>query len=297
MKRAIIDLGTNTFNLLIGEMDNGHLNRLRTEKEAVLLGMNGINHGTIAEAAWLRGIQTLIRFKAYCIEEGVSDSEIIGYGTSALRDAKNGGMFIQEVKEQTGIQIEIISGATESKLIYQGVRLLHDFQKPGMIMDIGGGSTEFILADRSGVQTASSFDIGVSRLYQEMGKNNNLTAQNYKFLEGYFDARLSGFFDANRSETLIGASGSFETFYEMIYQKRFSSHNSIERLPMNALMEKIDWVIDSRYEDRMNNEWIIPMRKQMLPIAAFKIKWVIERMNATKVLVCPYSLKEGAFLE
>jgi exopolyphosphatase/guanosine-5'-triphosphate,3'-diphosphate pyrophosphatase len=295
MKRAIIDLGTNTFNLLIGEVDNGHLNRLRTEKEAVLLGMNGINHGTIAEEAWLRGLQSLLRFKAYCVEEGVTD--IVGYGTSALRDAKNGDLFIQEVKEQTGIQIQIISGETETKLIYQGVRWLYDFQKPGMIMDIGGGSTEFILADSSGVQTASSFDIGVSRLYQEMGKNNNLTAQNYKFLEGYFDARLSGFFDANRSETLIGASGSFETFYEMIYQKRFSSHNCIERLPMNALMEKIDWVIDSRYEDRMNNEWIVPMRKQMLPIAAYKIKWVMEKMGIKNVLVCPYSLKEGAFLE
>ncbi|MFT6243589.1 MAG: exopolyphosphatase/guanosine-5'-triphosphate,3'-diphosphate pyrophosphatase [Salibacteraceae bacterium] len=295
MKRAIIDLGTNTFNLLIGEVDNGHLNRLRTEKEAVLLGMNGINHGTIGEEAWLRGLQSLLRFKAYCVEEGVTD--IVGYGTSALRDAKNGDLFIQEVKEQTGIQIQIISGETETKLIYQGVRWLYDFQKPGMIMDIGGGSTEFILADSSGVQTASSFDIGVSRLYQEMGKNNNLTAQNYKFLEGYFDARLSGFFDANRSGTLIGASGSFETFYEMIYQKRFSRHNSIERLPINALMEKIDWVIDSRYEDRMNNEWIIPMRKQMLPIAAYKIKWVIEKMGVKNVFVCPYSLKEGAFLE
>ena len=295
MKRAVIDLGTNTFNLLIGEVDNGHLNRLRTEKEAVLLGMNGINHGTIAEEAWLRGLQSVLRFKAYCVEEGVTD--IVGFGTSALRGAKNGYLFVQEVKEQTGIQIEIISGETESKFIYQGVRLLYDFQKPAMIMDIGGGSTEFILADSSGVQTASSFDVGVSRLYQELGKSNNLTVQNYKFLEGYFDARLSGFFDANRSETLIGASGSFETFYEMIYQKRFSSHNSIERLPMNALMEKIEWVIDSRYEDRMNNEWIIPMRKQMLPIAAYMIKWVIEKMGIKNVFVCPYSLKEGAFLE
>lgn len=295
MKRAIIDLGTNTFNLLIGEVDNGHLNCLRTEKEAVLLGMNGINHGTIAEEAWLRGLQALIRFKSYCDEEGVS--EIIGYGTSALRDAKNGDLFIQEVKEQTGIRIEIISGQTESKLIYQGVRWLHDFQHSGMIMDIGGGSTEFILADSSGVKIASSFDVGVSRLYQEMGKNNNLTAQNYKFLEGYFEARLGDFFDVNRSETLIGASGSFETFYELIYQKRFSSHNSIIVLPMDALMEKIEWVIDSRYEDRMNNEWIIPMRKQMLPIAAYKIKWVIQKLGIKKVFVCPYSLKEGAFLE
>ncbi|NRA12592.1 MAG: hypothetical protein HRT57_11615 [Crocinitomicaceae bacterium] len=224
-------------------------------------------------------------------------TDIIGYGTSALRDAKNGDLFIKEVKEQAGIQIDIISGKKEIGLIYQGVKWLHNFDNPGIIMDIGGGSTEFIFANNSGVQNASSFDIGVSRLYQELGKNNNLTARNFEFMDGYLEARLGDFFALNNSETLIGASGSFETFHEMIYQERYSNHNSIESLPLEPLMEKLDWVIDSRYEDRMNNEWIIPMRKQMLPIAAFKIKWVIQSLGIKKAFVCPYSLKEGAFLE
>ena len=73
MKKAVIDLGTNTFNLLIGEVVDGSLMRYRSEKEAVLLGMNGINRGIIAEEAWLRAMQTLIRFKSYCIEEEVTD--------------------------------------------------------------------------------------------------------------------------------------------------------------------------------------------------------------------------------
>lgn len=291
----MIDLGTNTFNLLIGEVVDGKLHRYRSEKEAVLLGMNGINRGIIAEEAWLRAMQTLIRFKSYCVEEEVTD--IIGFGTSALRDAKNGDLFISEVKEQTGIIIEIITGQREAQLIYQGVKILHDFNHTGMIMDIGGGSTEFIFANDDGVHNAKSFDIGVSRLYQELGKNNNFTSRNYQFISDYLEARTGDFFKSEETDLLIGASGSFETFYEMIFQKRFAAKDKTVKLPVDLLMEKIDWVLNSRYEDRINNEWIIPMRKKMLPIAAFKIKWVIEKLNIKNVLLSPYSLKEGAFLD
>lgn len=294
MKRAIIDIGTNTFNLIIGEVVDGKLERHRSEKEAVLLGMNGINHGKIAEEAWLRAIQTLLRFKSYCVEEEVTD--ILGFGTSAMRDAKNGDIFIKEVKEQTGIPIEIITGQRESQLIYQGVKLLHDFNEPGVIMDIGGGSTEFIFANSEGVQSAASFDIGVSRLYQDLDKNNNFSERHYKFISGYLDARTADFFKGKEIDLLIGASGSFETFYEMIFQKRFTSKDKTVKLPIHLLLEQIDWVLASRYEDRINHEWIIPMRKKMIPIAAFKIKWVIEKLQIKEVLLSPYSLKEGAFL-
>jgi len=295
MKKAVIDLGTNTFNLLIGEVVDGNLLRHRSEKEAVLLGMNGINHGRIAEEAWLRAMQTLIRFKAYCDDEDVT--EIFGFGTSALRDAENGDIFIKEVKEQTGIPIEIISGQREADLIYQGVKLLHEFSDNEMIMDIGGGSTEFIFANDAGVQSAASFDIGVSRLYQDLGKSNNMTLRNYEFMAGYLEARTEDFFENKKANILIGASGSFETFYEMIFQKRFTCKNKTVNLPVELLLEKIEWVLDSRYEDRVNHEWIVPMRKKMLPIAAFKIKWVIEKLKIEKVLLSPYSLKEGAFLD
>lgn len=295
MKKAIIDLGTNTFNLLIGEIQNGHLTIKRTEKEAVLLGMNGINHGRIADEAWLRGIQALIKFKKYCKEEEVTD--IIGIGTSALRGASNGEIFIREVKEQTGIEIRIISGKKECQLIYNGVKQLYNFDSSGVIMDIGGGSTEFIVADVNGILNTGSFDIGVSRLYQELNKKHNLKKRDYEFIESYLEHRVGPFFKDNNSNLLIGASGSFETFYEMIFQKRYSNANKLEVLPLLPLLEQIDWVLDSRFEDRMNNEWIIPMRKKMLPIAAFKIKWIIEKLKIENVMLCPYSLKEGAFLD
>jgi exopolyphosphatase/guanosine-5'-triphosphate,3'-diphosphate pyrophosphatase len=293
MKKAVIDLGTNTFNLLVGSVFGDKLEIIYCEKEAVLLGMNGINNGSIAEDAWMRAMQTLFRFKKRCEKQNVD--EIIGFGTSALRGAKNGELFVKEVYENIGIRIHIISGSQEAQLIYRGVRWLFDFKQAATIMDIGGGSTEFIAANAGGIVEAQSFDIGVSRLYENLNKRNNLTANDFKFINEYLEARTGRFFEEDRSTLLIGASGSFETFYEMIFQKKFTAEEKMVTLPLLPLLDQLNWVIDSRYEDRINHKWIVPMRKKMIPIAAFKIKWIIQKLNADRVLLSPYSLKEGAF--
>ena len=293
MKKAVIDLGTNTFNLLVGAVFGDKLEIIYCEKEAVLLGMNGINNGSIAEDAWMRAMQTLFRFKKRCEKQNVD--EIIGFGTSALRGAKNGELFVKEVYENIGIRIHIISGSQEAQLIYRGVRWLFDFKQAATIMDIGGGSTEFIAANAGGIVEAQSFDIGVSRLYQNLNKRNNLTANDFKFINEYLEARTGRFFEEDRSTLLIGASGSFETFYEMIFQKKFTAEEKMVTLPLLPLLDQLNWVIDSRYEDRINHKWIVPMRKKMIPIAAFKIKWIIQKLNVDRVLLSPYSLKEGAF--
>lgn len=293
MKKAVIDLGTNTFNLLVGSVFGDKLEIIYCEKEAVLLGMNGINNGSIAEDAWMRAMQTLFRFKKRCEKQNVD--EIIGFGTSALRGAKNGELFVKEVYENIGIRIHIISGSQEAQLIYRGVRWLFDFKQAATIMDIGGGSTEFIAANAGGIVEAQSFDIGVSRLYENLNKRNNLTANDFKFINEYLEARTGRFFEEDRSTLLIGASGSFETFYEMIFQKKFTAEEKMVTLPLLPLLDQLNWVIDSRYEDRINHKWIVPMRKKMIPIAAFKIKWIIQKLNVDRVLLSPYSLKEGAF--
>ena len=293
MKKAVIDLGTNTFNLLVGSVFGDKLEIIYCEKEAVLLGMNGINNGSIAEDSWMRAMQTLFRFKKRCEKQNVD--EIIGFGTSALRGAKNGELFVKEVYENIGIRIHIISGSQEAQLIYRGVRWLFDFKQAATIMDIGGGSTEFIAANARGIVEAQSFDIGVSRLYQNLNKRNNLTANDFKFINEYLEARTGRFFEEDRSTLLIGASGSFETFYEMIFQKKFTADEKMVTLPLLPLLDQLNWVIDSRYEDRINHKWIVPMRKKMIPIAAFKIKWIIQKLNVDRVLLSPYSLKEGAF--
>jgi exopolyphosphatase/guanosine-5'-triphosphate,3'-diphosphate pyrophosphatase len=295
MKRAIIDLGTNTFNLLIGSVVGTKLHIDFATKEAVMLGMGGINEGFIADDAMQRAQQTLTRFKEKCTELGVSN--ILGIGTAAMRDAKNSNDLILWAKQTHGIEIRVISGDAEAGLIYKGVSLLHPFDEVGMIMDIGGGSNEFIYANNHEVLEAQSFNIGVSRIYQLMDQPDVFTPEIQVRVDRFFEEQTNGFFDDRNVPELIGASGSFETLYEMLHQVSFPGDQQMQVLPIHEVRRLIDWSINATLEDRMNNPWIIPMRKKMLPFAAYSILWVMEKLNTQSVTICPYSLKEGAFQE
>lgn len=294
MKRAVIDLGTNTFNLLIGSVENGRLVVDYTIKEAVMLGMGGINRGIIAEDAMDRAKQTLTFFREKCNEFDIQ--HIVGLGTSAMRAARNSDELIDFARNQLDIDVRVITGQMEAELIYKGVSLAHTFDEEAVIMDIGGGSNEFIHALPEGVESYASFDIGVSRIYQQLGEPERFSESVRLRMDHIFERETAGFFDRFSAKVLIGASGSFETMYEMLHKKHYEKINQSVELPLSSVHEVIDWSLNSTLEERMQHPWIVPMRKKMLPIAAYSVLWVLEKLQSERVLVSPYSLKEGAFL-
>ena len=295
MRTAVIDLGTNTFNLLIADVMDSKFTVIHSEKEGVALGMGGINSNIISPEAFDRGIRALRHFNFMCIHHKV---EVINaFGTSALRDATNSDLFIKQIKEELGISVNIISGEKEADLIYKGVLWSYDFRNPGVIMDIGGGSTEFIFANKEGITDLVSLNIGVSRIFQELKLSDPLTEKDILSITNWLDNKADGFFDGKQEELLIGASGSFETFYELIYSQPFPDKLKCSEIPMKTLNNMIDWVIFSTQEDRDTNEFIIPIRKKMAPIAAVKTKWVIEKLGITRTMISRCSLKEGALRE
>lgn len=293
MRKAVIDLGTNTFNLLIGELRDEKLEVLHAARIPVLIGMGGINQGVITEASLERAMKALRQFRDTALEFDVVS--IIGFGTSAIRDASNKQQLIHRAKVELGIEIHVISGIQEAELIYKGVNWLYDFQESAVIMDIGGGSTEFINADTSGVRKVCSLDIGVSRVYQFLGGPRDYTSEDRQLIRDFFSKKGAELQKVSGSEVLIGASGSFETFYEMIHERPFSAHSSITELPIEPLKAVLNWAVRASFQEREDHPWIIDIRKTMLPIAALKVLWVLEELKITRVLVSPYSLKEGGF--
>jgi len=290
-RKAIIDLGTNTFNLLIADIADDRFNVVYSEKEGVALGMGGINERCIANDAFERGINTLKRFKKICNTHETIDIRAIG--TSALRDASNSAEFINQAWDQIGLKIEIISGDQEAEYIYRGVSWSYDFPERAVIMDIGGGSTEFVFADVNGIIEKRSFDIGVSRIFQEFTLADPLTEENIAAIETWLDKRTNYFFDNKSCSVLIGASGSFETFHEMIHETKFLENFLAMEIPQQELEIIMDWVIYSTQSERDQHPYIIQIRRKMAPIAAVKTKWVMRKMGITKTYVTPCSLKEG----
>ena len=293
MKRAVIDLGTNTFNLLVGEVVNGQFCRIYADKMSVLLGMGGINQGTITPDAMERAKDALRHFMFLCYEMDVM--EVIGIGTSALRASDNSSELIEFAKKELDLEVKVVSGEEEAKLIYQGVKWLRDFEEDTVIMDIGGGSTEFIHVQNNKPNKAVSLNVGVSRIYQYLNNPDEFTPEHYDKINRFLVKNEGGFFESSQSDILIGASGSFETLYKLSFQTDFPKDKRTIEVPKKRLDDVIESILYSSLEDRMANTLISPIRKRMLPIAAFKVKWVMDKLATKQVLISPYSLKEGVF--
>lgn len=292
MRRAVIDLGTNTFNLLIADVFSSHFSVLHSEKMGVAIGMGGINDGIITEDAWKRSFDALVHFKSVCDEMHVES--IQAFGTSAFRSAKNASDFLNDIKSQTGIQIQIISGLDEARLIYEGVKWSYDFNHEAVIMDIGGGSTEFIWADKLGMNKAISLDIGVSRLYQLLKHEDPLTQSNVDDIENWLEIQSKGQLDNRPCPILIGASGSFETFFKLHNQSEFPEGIEAIKMEKSDLEVILEKIIFSTLAEREENPLIIPIRKIMAPIAAVKTRWVMKKLNVQELWISPCALKEGA---
>lgn len=294
MRKAVIDLGTNTFSLAIADVENGRINLLYTEKEGVAIGLGGINDKKLSEDAMQRAINCLKRFKIRCDEFEIT--QIVAIGTSAIRDASNKQLFLKAVKIATEIEIDVINGIQEANLIYDGIAHTYDFKSPSIIMDIGGGSTEFIAANSTGIKDLISLNIGVSRIFQLFSFSDPMTSEDILKVENYLDAHEHDFFNRVNCQTLVGASGSFETFYELVNKKTYPLGYQTQEIDFKRFENILEWVISTSKAERDLNNFIIPIRKKMAPIAAIKTRWVLKKMNANRVVISPCSLKEGVLL-
>ena len=292
MRKAIIDLGTNTFNLLVADVDGNQFDVVFADKIGVAIGMGGINSKCLTEDSMQRGIEAIGGFLEKTKE--LSVQIIHAFGTSALRDAENTDEFIAKIKTKFQLEVQVISGFKEAELIYHGVHQLYDFKDKGVIIDIGGGSTEIIFADNALVHDVASLNIGVSRIYQKFELSDPLTAEDIQNIRNYLQTHSEGFFNHRDEPLMIGSSGSFETFWELIHLEKFPKEAKVYPMEMQIFKEVLEQTVRSTMEQRETNQFILPIRKLMAPITAVKTLWLMEKLKTKKILISPYSLKEGA---
>lgn len=288
---AIIDIGTNTFNLLVVDKGISSYNTIHTERIGVGLGHGGINKSIISAPAFKRGLECLKGYAEIC--KKYKTNSIFAFGTSALRHATNALDFVDSVKNTTNIEIKVLNGQDEANLIYKGIKLGYDFNERSVVMDIGGGSTEFILADTNGIIDKHSFEIGVSRINQLFDFNDTFTNGDIVKVETYLKNNIGSRLNAFTANNLIGSSGSFETFYELTHKKKYPN-NEYHEIDIKSIIITLDHIVASSLTERKNNPFIIPIRQEMLPIAAIKTKWALNKLKCKRIIISPNSLKEGA---
>ncbi len=219
---AVLDLGTNTFNLLVAaHAPKGGLNVLRSAELPVFLG-RGIEDGSLAEDAMERGLDALRAHLKTARDLGVE--RISAIGTSALRNAGDRGEFLRRAHAAFALTVEVVDGDTEAELILDGVRLAVPFtDRPMLVMDIGGGSIEFILATRHALMWKRSFELGVTRLRSRVPFSEPPTLEEELRLSAHLDDRLEPLWaviERHEPHVLVGSAGSFDSLATMIAQAR-----------------------------------------------------------------------------
>ena len=303
---ALIDLGTNTFHLLIVEMPatpgQQPMVVLRT-KAGVRLGEDGISQGIITPAAYDRALHTLAGFKEEM--ELHSVTEVRATATSAVRVTKNGPDLVREIFETTGIQVNVIAGDREAELICEGVRQAVDLGEAAqLIMDIGGGSVEFIIASQTTIFWKQSFEIGAQRLLDQFFPDPSgiFPAEAVEAEQRYFSTVLEPLVEAvqrYRPVGLVGASGSFDSLADIqLGQLRSESElPPCTELAVESFQSSYRHLLSGNHEQRKALPGILPMRADMLVVAAVLIDYVLGITEITRIRTSAYALKEGLLAE
>lgn len=298
-KAAVIDMGTNTFHLLLVELLGSDFRTIYKEKIAVKLGQGGITQNQITAEAEKRAVHTLTHFKQLIDGEGITD--IFAFATSSVRNAENGPAFVQKIKETLNIHIQVISGEEEAQLIYEGIHYSGALdQDTHLMMDIGGGSVEFIIGNATEALWKKSFEIGGQRLLDAFHYHDPILPEDVQKLEQYCEEKLQPLLEAIatfKPTRFVGASGTFDTLADMYFaaqQQRKPQGQHVFELPVPAFYELFQLLITKNKEERLQLPGMIAMRVDMIVVASCLIDFILQHLSVSSMRCSRYSLKEGA---
>lgn len=299
MRVAVIDMGTNVYNLLLADILPGTWNCVREIKQPARLGDGGLRSGMLSARAFESASEAMGQLTAQLAAWGGAE-RVYAVATSAVREAENGLDFAEFIEEKYHIPIEVISGDREATLIYKGIRKGVPLKKePVLMLDIGGGSNEFIIADAETIYWKHSFPLGMARLLEQFKPGDPVTPKEAKQVRAYLNQEMSALWQAlaqYRITTLVGSSGSFDTYRSLLTGAAKEKEPSY-RIEMRAFAELYHRLLQSTAAARMAMKGMTPVRVDFIVLAAILTNLVIEKAGITKMIQCSYSLKEGVMCE
>ncbi len=298
---AAVDIGTNSFHLVIVEADTatGKFKILGREKENVRLGTGSTDMKYLSEEAMIRGIETLKRFKTMADS---AEAPLRAIATSAVREAKNQSEFIKRVKEATGIKIEVASGVEEARYIYLGIlQALPVFNKQILLIDIGGGSAEFLIGLHREIIYDNSLKLGAMRTTQRFfGDAKEIDSKQVKECRKYVKGMLNMVARGTKKipfEEAIGSSGTINNIASIIKVKRGESLEA----PINnftftkdELKDVVDEILEAKsIKQRAKIAGLDPARADIIVGGAIIVEQIFKELELKELTVSEFALREG----
>ncbi len=296
MIAAVLDFGTNIFTIKIVNLDkNGPYNVLHKESRFVKLAEQGIE--TIGPAPFTRALDVAYDFATLMSVHRVEKYKAIG--TAALRTASNGQELMASIEDRSGIVITMISGDEEARLIHLGVEGNVPFgEHKKLIMDIGGGSVEFIIADAKQVFWAKSFLVGIAVLRHQFHRNEPILDREIQALRQFLGEQLEELRTAlqiHHIDALVGTSGTFDVLaYNYPHKKGKSESTMVKADAVNLFLPLI---LGKTKEERDQMKEFPPTRSEMLVVGMLLTQYVLQLSGVDHFWVTNFDIKEGILRE
>ncbi|MEI9477854.1 MAG: Ppx/GppA phosphatase family protein [Deltaproteobacteria bacterium] len=295
MRVASIDIGTNTILLLIAGLDGGKLNPLFEMETIARLGEGVQKKGVLSQEAMTRGFQTLSQYMQRCRSMGVE--RVFAVGTSALREASNAYDFLRMIEEQLGLTIDIISGEEEALFSFLAVvRDLGESDKsPILVVDVGGGSTEFILGKGDCVCGWVSLPLGAVRFTEQFLFSDPVREEEWQRMEKAIRERLSQIPRAGEPIKMVAVGGTATTLASVeqglnnfVVEKIHHFH-----LTREALQNQLRLYQSKTIEERKNIPGLAPARADVIPAGGAILSMAMEELQCPSVLVSCHGVRYG----
>jgi Exopolyphosphatase len=301
---AAIDIGTNSFHLIVVEIvsSQGRFRILDREKQIVRLGSGITDMKYLAREAMERGIQVLRQFKMIA---AAAHAPVRAIATSAVREALNRDEFLRRVAADTGIKIEIASGFEEARLIHLGIlQALPVFRKKILVIDIGGGSTEFIVGQGRKIAYSNSVKLGAVRLTQRFFPEGQVTGKGLQECTRFITGTLAPIVRSirkNKYDVVVGSSGTIGNITNIARIMRGENpdhpinNTVVSRKEISQLLN--DLCSKKETADRARVEGLDPARTDIIIAGIVLLHSIIEQLRIPSLVFSDYALREGIILD
>ena len=304
---AAIDIGTNSTHLLVAAVDQD----LRTfsielaEKSTTRLGERDPETGNLSDAALERGMDALRRFSQLAASHQVE--QIVTAATSAVREAPNGREFLQQVKDELDLDVDLVSGPEEARLIYLGVLSGMSFgDRPHLLLDIGGGSTELILADGRDARALTSTRVGAVRLQRDFVSEDPLPPQGQAFLRAYIQGSLEPAVDKVRrrikpgeTPVMVATSGTAMAIGALAASEDDRAPLKLHgyRISRDRLDQVVQKLVALTPEERKALAPINDRRAEIIVPGALILQTTMQMLGVDEMVLSERALREGLIVD
>jgi len=304
MRIASLDLGTNLFKIIVAQIIDNKIDIQFRVDLPVNMAKGGINNNMILPDAIIRAKNALKTIKENILNYYKPDI-VLGNATSAVRSSTNGHLIMDYANEIGLQQLNVISGDREAELIYYGVKQATEMTANyDLLIDIGGGSTEFIIANNNSIAWKHSYNLGVTRLSEKFSPSDPILLHEIARIEGYLDDQLTDlYFQVQKYNCtrLIGATGSFDTIQEMVaHQYKLPAapvYQHYEYIDIEQFRTIFGLLKSSTSTQRANMPGMSIMRVDHLTIGCILVDFVLQKTKINQLLKSDYAMNEGTISE